>query len=344
MKKTLAAFASVVAVSTPLIAPPASAQVLSRLRNSIRGLWGQSSSQRHEARAARARASAMNGQSEAVHDKLEKAEQLFIKANAVFLNYSYQVKQTESRIVETRHRVQIVQARYEQHRKMFGARLASMQRNGQIGYLNMLLGSRTLSDLSRRAYLYQAIAERDTDLQTQIKADRAELEGAQNQLMSQWHQRNRLQQAAMRERGRIVEAQQAQMRYWKEIRSNMYAQLAYAEAKEQTAEQLEGDIQALEAKREQIIAAYEAQRARSQPRRYVVRRSFRRQRVARQVTRTRMVRSGGVLKPMPVKDVVYEDVMVPVEQQSEVLSEHFVGDGHDHSNDEWVMPGRGRLS
>jgi murein DD-endopeptidase MepM/ murein hydrolase activator NlpD len=348
-KSTLYALAGVLALSTPFACVPAEAGVLNRLRSSISDLWGQNAAQRHEARAARNRASQMNDSAEALHDKLEKAQQVFIRANAVFLNYRYQVKQTESKIISTRHRIQITQARYDRHKKMFGARLASMQRNGQIGYLNMLLGSRTLSDLSRRAYLYQAIAERDSDLQRQIKADREELQQAQYELQSQWKQRNRLQQAAMQERTRVVRAQSEQMRYWKEIKSNVYAQLAYANAKEQTAEQLEGDIQQLEAQRAQIVAAYEAEqaqrRAQYAPRR-TYRRRYRRQRVARRVTRTQYVRSGGVLKPMEVKDVVYEDVMVPVEDKSDALSEnyHVEGDGHDHSDSEWVLPGRGRLS
>lgn len=345
MKKTsLFALAGVLALGSPLVTAPAEANVLSEIRSSINNLWGKREAQREEARSARARASQMDNKADALHDKLEKAQQAFMEANTVFQNYRAQIKQTESKIVTTRHRVQIVQARYEKHKKLFGERLASMQRNGQIGYLNMLLGSRTLSDLSRRAYLYQAISERDSDLQQKIKADKQELEEAQNELMAQWNQRNRLVQASNRERSRIVRAQQAQLAYWKEIRSNMYAQLAYAAAKEQTADSLEGDIQQLEAQRSSIIAAYEAQRAASR-RRYTSQRRYRRQRVARQVTRTKYVRTGGVLKPMEVKDVVYEDVMVPIEDKSDVLSEdyHYEDDGHDHGNG-WVAPSRGRLS
>jgi murein DD-endopeptidase MepM/ murein hydrolase activator NlpD len=335
-RKTFVALAGVLMLSTPFLCRPAEAGVLNRLRHSISNLWGQSAAQREEARDARARASQLNDHAEALHDKLEKAQQLFVQANAVFLNYRYQVKQTESRIVTTRHRVQIVQTRYAHHKKLFGQRLASMQRNGQIGYLNILLGSRTLSDLSRRAYLYQAISERDSALQEQIKADRRELQQAQNELMAQWQQRNRLQQAAIRERSRIVRAQQQQTAYWKEIKGNVYAQLAYAEVKEQTAQQLQSDIQQLEAQRAQIIASYEAQRPR---------RTYRRRRVARHVTRTKYVRSGGVLKPMEVKDVVYEDVMVPTDESGGSLSESYRVEGGANSNDSgWVLPGHGRLS
>jgi murein DD-endopeptidase MepM/ murein hydrolase activator NlpD len=336
-----------------LAAAPAKAGVLDRIRNAIGGLSGQSAAQREKARDAKNKAAAINDQADAVHDRLEKAQQLLVRANGVFLEYSYQAKQTEARIVETRHRVQIVTARYKKHKALFGQRLASIQHNGQLSYLNMLLGSRTLSDLSRRMYLYQAIASRDSDLQTAIKNDKQELERAQNDLMAQWQHRNRLVQAANKERARIVLAERDQQKYLKELKSSMYAQLAYAEVQEQTARSLEGDIQQLESQRAQIIANYEAQQAAARraryessdaaPRRRV--RRYTRKRVARNVTRTKYVRSeGGTLKPMEVKSVVYEDVMVPDDKGGE-LGEDFQTDGGGYDDDGgWRRPANGRLS
>lgn len=329
--------AGLCAAGTLWCATPSQATMLDNIRNSIGNMWGQRSSQRSEARKARQEASALNKKAEAVHDRLEKTQQILGEANRVFQNYSYQTKQTEARIVKTRHRVQIVTARYKHHKELFGQRLASVQRNGQLSYLNMLLGSRTLSDLSRRVYLYQAVAERDSDLQKAIKADKIELERAQNELMAQWQQRNRLLQAVNRERARIVLAERDQQKYLKQIKSSVQARLAYAQVKEQTAASLEGDIQRLEAQRAQIIAAYEAQRAR---------RRYTRRRVARQVTRTKYVRNeSGKLTPMKVKDVVYEDVMVPDENGDE-LGESFSSEEEEPSYDSggWRRPAVGRLS
>jgi murein DD-endopeptidase MepM/ murein hydrolase activator NlpD len=330
-----------------LLAAPAKAGVLDRIRSAIGGLSGQSAAQRQKAREAKNKAAAINNQADAVHDRLEKAQQLLVRANGVFLEYSYQAKQTEARIVETRHRVQIVTARYKRHKALFGQRLASIQRNGQLSYLNMLLGSRTLSDLSRRMYLYQAIASRDSDLQSAIKNDKQELERAQNDLMAQWQQRNRLVQAANRERARIVLAERDQQKYLKELKGSMYAQLAYAEVQEQTARSLESDIQQLEAQRAQIIADYEARQAAARRARYAdstPRRRYRRKRVARNVTRTKYVRSeGGTLKPMEVKTVVYEDVMVPDDNGGE-LGEDFQTQGDGYDDGGWRRPANGRLS
>lgn len=338
-------FAVALLASTVLLPESAHAGVLDQLRSSIKSMWGQKGSERQQAREARAKASALNSQAGAVHDRLEKTQQLLVRANGVFLEYSYQAKQTEARIVKTRHRVQIVTARYKRHKALFGQRLASVQRNGQLSYLNMLLGSRTLSDLSRRVYLYQAVASRDSDLQKAIKSDKLELERAQNELMAQWHQRNKLVQAVNRERARIVKAETEQQNYLKELKSNMYAQVAYAQAKEQTAASLESDINQLESRRDSIIAAYEAQRAReARPRRSI--RRYRRERVARRVTRTKYVRNeGGILQPMKVRDVVYEDVMIPDDNGDE-LGEHFESDHdeHEHGSSGWRRPASGRTS
>lgn len=265
MKKpspVLRIFTGTVALTALLLAAPDASpntEKLSRLRSSIGNIREKTSTERLQARSARARATRLNHQAEAVHERLEKTQQLLMEANSIFQEYSFQTKQTEARIVAARHRVQIVTARYEKHKSLFGQRLASVQRNGQHSSLNMLLGSRTLSDLSRRMYLYQAIAARDSDLQEAIKQDKQELERAQNELMSQWQERNKLVQALNRERARIVVAEQEQQKYLKEIKSSVQAQLAYAQVKENTAQALEGDIRRLESERSRIIAAYEAQ-------------------------------------------------------------------------------------
>jgi len=334
----------------------AQAQILDGIRNSIRNLWGQKSSKRESARQTRAKAQAFSSQAEAARFRLKKAQQLMIRSNAVYQEYSFQAKQTEARIVRTRHRVQMVTSHYKEHQAVFGARLASIQRNGQISYLNMLLGSRTLSDLSRRMYLYQAIAERDADLQEAIKDDKYELEQAQNVLMSQWQQRHRLLQAATRERSRLILAQNAQERTLKAIKTSVYSTLAEADARAESAEALDREINELESQRVRIISAAREEREREyssyRPRRRAryeeraERRTYRRRyrRYRRVRTRTRRTRReyvrtpSGELKRERVKDTAYEDVMVP-EQSGDELGESFESEsGDDQAIEPWTPP------
>lgn len=329
--------AAVLLASTLLATDLAQAQILDGIRKSIRNLWGQKATKRESARESRANAQSFGSQAEAARFRLKKAQQLMVRANAVYQEYSFQAKQTEARIVRTRHRVQLVTKHYKEHQALFGARLAAVQRNGQISYLNMLLGSRTLSDLSRRMYLYQAIAERDSDLQEAIKDDKYELEHAQNLLMSQWHQRNRLLQAATKERSRLIRAQKTQERALKAIKSSVYAKLAEANAREDSAEALDREIYELESQRSRILSDTRAEREREyssyRPRRRErsTRRRYRRQRVRYRRTRTEYVPApSGELKPMRVKDTAYEDVLVP-EQSNGELGETFESDSPDDS-------------
>jgi len=220
---------------------------------------------------------------------------------------------------------------------MFGARLASVQRNGQVSYLNMVLGSRTLSDLSRRMYLYQAIAERDSDLQETLKDDQYELGRTKNLLMSQWNQRNRLLQAANRERSRLYLAQSAQNRALKAIKTSIYSSLSQAEARAESADALDSQIYELEsqrtrlvsaarAEREQEYSSYTPRRRRYRSRTYTPRRRYYQKRVRIRRARTEYVRARtGELKPMRVKETAYEDVLVP-EQSNGELGETFESD------------------
>lgn len=347
--------------STLLAALPAEAQVLDGIRNSIRNLWGQKASKQESARQSRQKAAQYGSQAEEARARLKKARQLMIRANAVYQDYAFQAKQTEARIVRTRHRVQMVTEDYKEHQALFGARLASVQRNGQISYLNMLFGSRTLSDLSRRMYLYQAIAERDSDLQEAIKDDKYELEQAQNLLMSQWQQRHRLLQAATRERSRLILAQNAQERTLKAIKSSVYTSLAQADARAESASALDRQISELESQRTRMVALARAEREREnssyRPRRYAEReysraaprrstrhyRRYRRVRVRQPRTRREYVPSaGGELTPMRVKDTAYEDIMVP-EKSSDELGESFESESSDEAGsnqtlEPWTPP------
>ena len=316
------------------------------IRSSIRNLWDEKASRRDSARQSRAKASSYNSQAEEARARLKKAQQLMVRANSVYQEYAFQARQTEARFVQTRARIRQVDQQYKKHQALFGARLASVQRNGQLSYLNMVFGSRTLSDLSRRIYLYQAIAERDADLQETIKDDQYELGRTKNLLMSQWNQRNRLVQAANRERSRLVLAQSAQARALKAIKSSVYTYLAQADARRDSADALDTQIYQLESQRTRLVAAARAEReqeyssytprraSRSYARRDYnsndearsarpYRRRYYRKRVPIRRTRTEYVPApSGELKPMRVKETAYEDVLVP-EQSNGELGETF---------------------
>jgi peptidoglycan hydrolase CwlO-like protein len=245
------------------------------------------------------------------------------------------MKETEARLVESRHRVTIVTARYNRRRALFGRRLAAMQQSGNLSYLQMFLGSRTLSDLTRRAQLYETMTESDASLQSGLRADKRELEEANVALQRQWHQRNRLQRAEGQERRRIILAEQQRRATLNKLLKSRNAILAYSQAQEQSSRELTETIQQLTAKRAEIIAQYEAQAAAERaaaiarsPRRYAQddgphysERRYRRRRVTRRVNTVRYVRQpSGELKPMNISELRTETRMEPIAQTMDTIT------------------------
>lgn len=407
----------VAACAATLSAPAAQANILGQLRDSIASLWSQKAGKRSAAQSARARARSLRYQAETLHDRLERTQQALQRSNETYYALWRQMRQTEAQIVEARHRVYIVTARYNRRRILFGRRLAAMQRSGRLSYLQMFLGSRTLSDLTRRSYLFETVTKRDAELQAAIRRDKRELETEQAHLMAQWHHRNRVQLAANRERERIVLAEREQQATLKKINASRYAQLSYALAQEQSSRELEAMIGNLAARRASIVQSYEAEREQQATRtrwyssyssdvrpryanyrsgyRYGYRRGYYRtggyrRRGYRRYRRSGRTRGGyllsprreeegGFLKPMTIRDLIYQDNLVPENRTaprqndgggspggspdggtsggvsesgapgglSEGFSQdermgHYAGDGHDHRN--WQAPVRGRLA
>ena len=250
----------------------ARAGVLGEIRTSIGRLWGQKSQSTHNARAARAQASQLNARVGSLSDTLEATQQALLRSNDTYYSLWHQMKSTEARIVRSLHRVTIVTARYNARRALFGHRLAVMQQAGSLSYLQMFLGSRTLSDLTRRAQLFQAITESDAGLQAGILADKTELQATNAALQRQWHERNRLQRGAGTERRRIILAEEKRRTTLNKILASRNERLAYAEAELRSSREIEGMIGELSSRREQIIASYEAQAAQEREARRAARR------------------------------------------------------------------------
>ncbi len=405
-----------------LAAPRAQANILGQLRDSIASLWSQKAGKHNAAQSARVRAQALSRQAETLHDRLERTQRAVQRSNQTYYALWRQMRSTEAKIVKSRHRVHIVNERYNRRRILFGRRLAAMQRSGRLSYLQMFLGSRTLSDLTRRTYLFETVTQRDAELQAEIRRDKQELEAEQTHLMAQWHHRNRVQRAANRERERIVLAEREQQATLKKINASRYAQLSYALAQEQSSRELQAMIGNLAARRASITRAYEAEREQqaartrwyssyssdSRPsyrrvsyseqdagersyRRSSYRSSYRqgryrsryrnsyRRRGSRRLRRmggsyrslfpqTGPDGSGGLLKPMTVRDLIRQDTLAPApptrsggsegsggssegsqgapseEPAPEDRFSRLSNNGHNHSHSRWQAPVRGRLA
>ncbi len=230
------------------------ANPLENLRDSISSLWTQKNGKQQRAQAAWNKAQSLKRRASSVHVQLEQSQRAYLRSNAIYTNFARQTKKTEADIVRTKHRVLIVSSRLKRRRILMGRRLASIQRAGKLSYLQLFLGSRSLSDLTRRATVFQAITSRDSELQNAIEGDRDELQGAQNSLMSQWHKRNRLKQSAFREWLRVAQIRGRQDRLLRQLNASQAAQVSYAQAQEDSSRDITRLIQRLALRRDRIVA------------------------------------------------------------------------------------------
>jgi len=243
---------------SPVSTEIARAGMLGQLRASIANLWGKKADHEQAAHAALGRAAVTAHQAKWVHEQLEDTQRVLLEANDNYANYWGQMMETQQQLEGTIARIKVVQARYQEHQVLFGERLASMQRHGEPSYLEVLFGSSTLSDLTRRAAFYSLITQYDTRLEADLRADRQELQGEEDLEAQQWAERRRLQLAANRERVRIYNAEQLQAWQWQRLNSSQSELVAYAQAQEESSRDISVMINDLESRRAQIIAGYDA--------------------------------------------------------------------------------------
>lgn len=104
-------------------------------------------------------------------------------------------------------------AEVEQRKKIYSKRLRQIYINGQINYLDVLLGAKDFGDFSSRMYLLQKIISSDIAMLEQLQKDEAEIKTRQEQLDSQMKEIKTTQVA--------LEAKRARAKRLKEQRSYM---------------------------------------------------------------------------------------------------------------------------
>ena len=76
-------------------------------------------------------------------------------------------------------------AEVEKRKKIYSKRLREIYINGQINYLDVLLGAKDFGDFSSRMYLLQKIISSDIEMLTQLQKAEAEVKARQEQLDAQ---------------------------------------------------------------------------------------------------------------------------------------------------------------
>ncbi len=88
----------------------------------------------------------------------------------------------QAKINENQAKLAQKKAEVAQRKKIYSKRLRQIYINGQINYLDVLLGAKDFGDFSSRMYLLQKIISSDIEMLTQLQKAEAEVKSRQEQL------------------------------------------------------------------------------------------------------------------------------------------------------------------
>ena len=124
---------------------------------------------------ARQKAAAANEGLEEIQSRLNElqaqARELQAKSNAL-----------QAKINDNQAKLAKKKAEVEQRKKIYSQRLRQIYINGQVNYLDVLLGAKDFGDFSSRMYLLQKIVSSDIAMLQQLQKDEAEIKSRQEQL------------------------------------------------------------------------------------------------------------------------------------------------------------------
>ena len=117
----------------------------------------------------------------------------------------------QSKINDNQAKLNQKKAEVEQRKKIYRKRLRQIYINGQVNYLDVLLGAKDFGDFASRMYLLQKIISSDIEMLTQLQKAEAEIKSRQDELDAQMKEIKTTQAE--------LEAKRARARKLKEQRS-----------------------------------------------------------------------------------------------------------------------------
>ena len=140
----------------------------------------QSQMQKMQDRKERARQKA-----EAASESLEEIQTSLNQLQVQARNLQGKRDALQAKINDNQIKLTQKKAEVEKRKKIYSKRLREIYINGQINYLDVLLGAKDFGDFSSRMYLLQKIISSDIEMLTQLQKAEAEVKARQEQLDAQ---------------------------------------------------------------------------------------------------------------------------------------------------------------
>ncbi len=117
-----------------------------------------------------------------LESKVKELEPQIAQATTRTEKLKVEVEQLRARINQKQAEIERVQADYEVQQDLLDARLSTSYKQGNLFYIDLLLGSKDFGDLITRSTLVQRVIESDQDIASQLKSTKADLESRKAEL------------------------------------------------------------------------------------------------------------------------------------------------------------------
>lgn len=229
-KKFLTIFLAFLLAALPLCARDGAADEVSDKRAELNEVQTQMQKMADRKEKARQKAAAAS-------ESLEEIQGTLRELHGQTKNLAARCDALQASIDDNQEKLERKQAEVDARRKVYRKRLRDIYINGQVNYLDVLLGAADFSDFSSRMYLLQKIISSDIAMLAQLEKDEAEIKSRREQLDGEMRE-IKASQAALAER-------EARINRLKEQRANM---LYRAQEEEQESQSEYDRLEALSAK------------------------------------------------------------------------------------------------
>ena len=175
---------------------PVLAEELEEKQNQLENIKKQMEEQGRKAAQLRQKEQSIADQLRSIQGELDKAQDQFDVVSG-------QLSQTESQIRANTELLSRLEKRLDDQNKILHKRIRDIYKNGQINYLDVLLGAQDFSDFANRFDLLKKVLAHDVGLLQRTKADREAVAKTKAQLMGDREKIAALRQTAAVTKGQV---------------------------------------------------------------------------------------------------------------------------------------------
>ncbi|NCO36051.1 MAG: hypothetical protein AUJ92_04895 [Armatimonadetes bacterium CG2_30_59_28] len=147
----------------------------SAIKTKIHNLRQKKKEGHQEATEARKKLKVLKKQERTITSQVAETQQCLEQTRGEYDRANHRLNRTRNQLDRTQESLREVEKRLANHNEALGDRLVSIYKNGSLVYLEMVLESRSFSDVVKRTYLFRKIVENDIGLLHRIQADREEI-------------------------------------------------------------------------------------------------------------------------------------------------------------------------